>query len=77
MNWLSWHRHIQKDHVNLNTILLEPVKLHHSAVLAKTLLYHLVLVTTMRAYLCCGITNAVTIPSILMDVLVCVVITHR
>ena len=76
MNWLRWHRHIQKD-VCLNTIQIELVKLHHSAVLVKTLPYHLVLVTTMKAYLCCGIMNAVTITSILMGVLVSVVIIHR
>ena len=76
MNWLRWHRHTQKD-VCLSTILLEAIKLHHSAVSVKTLLYHPVLVTTMRAYLCCGIMNAATTTSILMGVLVCVVIIHR
>ena len=76
MNWLRWHRDIQKD-VCLHTILLEPVKLHHSGVSVKTLLYHPVLVTTMRAYLCCGIMNAVTTTLLLLSVLVYAVIIHR
>ena len=76
MNWLRWHRHIQKN-VCSHTILIEPVKLHHSVSSAKTLPYHLVLVTTIRAYLCCGMMNTLSITLLLITVLVCVVIIHR
>ena len=78
MNWLRLHRLIQKD-VCLNTILLVPAKLHHSAASVKTWLYHLALATTMRDCFYCGIMNEVTIPTVLTSVLVekCVVITHR
>ena len=77
MNWVRWHRHIQKN-VCMHTILIEPVKLHHSVLSAKTLPYHMMLVMTTRAYLCCGIRNMLNITLLLIVVLApCVVIILR